>query len=121
MEAGTTHLIHSGINHEHWRATEIPHDLISLLSPLKCLCGKQRLLQLLLQSEQYLQLIVIPSSTPLFLGNLTWKVPLLGMTDSIKQKTNKKEKKGEKKFSVAWMVSLEPRKQAHKALLYWFK
>lgn len=27
-------------------------------------------------------LMVMPSSTPLLLGSLTWKVPLLGTTDS---------------------------------------
>ncbi len=29
-----------------------------------------------------LPLMVMPSSTPLLLGSLTWKVPLLGTTDS---------------------------------------
>lgn len=28
------------------------------------------------------QLMVMPSSTPRLLGSFTWKVPLLGMTDS---------------------------------------
>lgn len=32
-----------------------------------------------------LQLMVMPSSTPRLLGNFTWKVPLLGMTDSVNQ------------------------------------
>lgn len=30
----------------------------------------------------FLPLMVSPSSTPLFFGNLTWNVPLLGTTDS---------------------------------------
>lgn len=29
--------------------------------------------------------MVMPSSTPRLLGNFTWKVPLLGMTDSVNQ------------------------------------
>lgn len=31
----------------------------------------------------FLPLMVSPSSTPLFFGNLTWNVPLLGTTDSV--------------------------------------
>lgn len=34
------------------------------------------------QKKKRLQLIVMPSSTPGFFGSFTWKVPLLGMTDS---------------------------------------
>lgn len=33
----------------------------------------------------FLPLMVSPSSTPLFFGSLTWKVPLLGTTDSVIQ------------------------------------
>lgn len=35
--------------------------------------------------ERFLPLMVSPSSTPRFFGSLTWKVPLLGTTDSVRQ------------------------------------
>lgn len=37
------------------------------------------------QQRGDLQLMVMPSSTPRLLGSFTWKVPLLGMTDSVNQ------------------------------------
>jgi len=39
-------------------------------------------LQMSRVSIQVLPLIVMPSSTPLFFCSFTWKVPLLGTTDS---------------------------------------
>ena len=47
-----------------------------------CMCVRARVVY------GVLPLIVRPSSTPLFLGSLTWKVPLLGTTDSIQTNTH---------------------------------
>lgn len=57
-------------------------------------------------------LMVIPNSTPLLLGSLTWKVPLLGTTDSnLDLKGKAKKLAGEYKYCnkiSQWEVDLLP-------------
>lgn len=64
---------------------------------------QKRKWQIKLVTQKYLQLIVIPSSTPLFLGSFTWKVPLLGMTDSVEQVDQLKRARSNQRV-IGWVA-----------------